>query len=42
MKEICPLTRTDIWINGGFFVMRNEIFRIFSPATNWCGSRFSG
>jgi glucose-1-phosphate cytidylyltransferase len=27
VKEICPLTRTDIWINGGFFVMRNEIFR---------------
>jgi len=27
VKEICPLTRSDIWINGGFFVMRKEIFR---------------
>ena len=27
VQEICPLTRSDIWINGGFFVMRNEIFR---------------
>jgi len=31
VKEICPLTRTDIWINGGFFVMRNEIFRYIRP-----------
>ena len=30
VREICPLTRTDIWINGGFFVMRNEIFRLHS------------
>jgi glucose-1-phosphate cytidylyltransferase len=27
VKEICSLGRTDIWINGGFFVMRNEMFR---------------
>jgi glucose-1-phosphate cytidylyltransferase len=27
VKEICSLTRSDIWINGSFFVMRNEIFR---------------
>jgi len=31
VKEICPLTRTDIWINGGFFVMRNDIFRYIQP-----------
>ena len=31
VKEIRPLTRTDIWINGGFFVMRNEIFRYIQP-----------
>ena len=42
VQEIYPLSRTDIWINGGFFAMRNEIFAIFSPATNWCESRFSG
>jgi glucose-1-phosphate cytidylyltransferase len=31
VREICPLTRTDIWINGGFFVMSNEIFRHIRP-----------
>ena len=29
--EICPLTRSDIWINGGFFVMRKEIFGHIQP-----------
>jgi glucose-1-phosphate cytidylyltransferase len=28
---ISPLTQSDIWINGGFFVMRNEIFRYIQP-----------
>ena len=27
VQEIQPLCRTDIWINGGFFAMRGEIFR---------------
>jgi glucose-1-phosphate cytidylyltransferase len=31
VKEICPLTSTDMWINGGFFVMRNEIFNHIEP-----------
>jgi glucose-1-phosphate cytidylyltransferase len=31
VREICPLTRSDIWINGGFFAMRNEIFRHIQP-----------
>jgi glucose-1-phosphate cytidylyltransferase len=26
VEEVRPLIRSDIWINGGFFVMRNEIF----------------
>jgi glucose-1-phosphate cytidylyltransferase len=26
VNEICPLTQSDTWINGGFFVMRKEIF----------------
>lgn len=26
VREICPITRTDVWINGGFFAMRREIF----------------
>jgi len=31
VKEIRPITRTDIWINGGFFAMRREIFRYIQP-----------
>jgi glucose-1-phosphate cytidylyltransferase len=31
VREICPLTRSDIWINGGFFVMRREIFGYLRP-----------
>lgn len=31
VEEICPLTDTDIWINGGFFAMRSEIFRYIQP-----------
>jgi glucose-1-phosphate cytidylyltransferase len=27
VRGILPLTRSDIWINGGFFVFRNEIFQ---------------
>lgn len=31
VTEVCPLTRSDIWINGGFFAMRNEIFNYIHP-----------
>jgi glucose-1-phosphate cytidylyltransferase len=31
VTDICALTRTDIWINGGFFIMRNDIFRYIQP-----------
>ena len=31
VTESAPLTQTDIWINGGFFVMRNEIFDHIQP-----------
>jgi glucose-1-phosphate cytidylyltransferase len=31
VTDISALTSTDIWINGGFFVMRNEIFRYIQP-----------
>lgn len=31
VAEICPLVRSDIWINGGFFIMRKEIFRYLQP-----------
>src|SRR6185312_6396931 len=26
VRDICPLSQTDIWINGGFFAIRNGIF----------------
>jgi glucose-1-phosphate cytidylyltransferase len=31
VTKISALTRTDIWINGGFFMLRNEIFRYIEP-----------
>jgi glucose-1-phosphate cytidylyltransferase len=31
VEEVRPLTQTNIWINGGFFVMRNEIFDHIQP-----------
>ena len=27
VKDICELSRSDIWINGGFFILRHDIFR---------------
>jgi glucose-1-phosphate cytidylyltransferase len=31
VREICALSRSEIWINGGFFVMRNEMFQYIQP-----------
>jgi glucose-1-phosphate cytidylyltransferase len=31
VKNVRALTQTDVWINGGFFVMRNEIFKYIHP-----------
>jgi glucose-1-phosphate cytidylyltransferase len=31
VTNISALNRTDIWINGGFFALRNEIFRYIHP-----------
>jgi glucose-1-phosphate cytidylyltransferase len=31
VEEIRPITRTDIWINGGFFAMRRDIFQYIQP-----------
>jgi glucose-1-phosphate cytidylyltransferase len=31
VKDIRPLTHADIWINGGFFAMRSEIFQYLKP-----------
>jgi glucose-1-phosphate cytidylyltransferase len=31
VERISPLTQSDIWINGGFFVLRKEIFHYMKP-----------
>jgi len=31
VRDVCALTRSDIWINGGFFVMRKAIFNYMQP-----------
>jgi glucose-1-phosphate cytidylyltransferase len=31
VKSVAPLTQSDVWINGGFFVMRKEIFDYIRP-----------
>jgi glucose-1-phosphate cytidylyltransferase len=31
VRNVCALGQTDIWINGGFFVFRNEIFSYIQP-----------
>ena len=31
VRNICPLTRSEIWINGGFFVLRHELFQYLQP-----------
>jgi glucose-1-phosphate cytidylyltransferase len=31
IQQISPLSQSDIWINGGFFVLRNEIFQHINP-----------
>ena len=36
----CPLSRSDIWINGGFFAMRNEILRYIRPGDDLLSGPF--
>jgi glucose-1-phosphate cytidylyltransferase len=31
IEAVSPLSQSNIWINGGFFVFRNEIFRHINP-----------
>lgn len=31
VTNICPLNQSSIWINGGFFVLRSEIFHYIQP-----------
>jgi glucose-1-phosphate cytidylyltransferase len=31
VNQVSALSQSDIWINGGFFVFRNDIFRYINP-----------
>jgi glucose-1-phosphate cytidylyltransferase len=31
VMRVAPLTSSDMWINGGFFIMRRDIFRYIEP-----------
>jgi glucose-1-phosphate cytidylyltransferase len=31
VSDVCPLAGSDIWINGGFFAMRQDIFKYIHP-----------
>jgi glucose-1-phosphate cytidylyltransferase len=31
VSQVSPLSESEIWINGGFFVFRREIFRYINP-----------
>jgi glucose-1-phosphate cytidylyltransferase len=31
VTDVCSMGRSDIWINGGFFAMRTEIFQYIEP-----------
>jgi glucose-1-phosphate cytidylyltransferase len=31
VTDVCSFGRSDIWINGGFFALRNDIFRYIQP-----------
>jgi len=31
VSQVAALSQSDIWINGGFFVFRNEIFQYINP-----------
>ena len=31
VRSLCPVSRSDLWINGGFFVMRRRIFDYILP-----------
>ena len=41
VEGVCPLTGSDIWINGGFFIMRNEIFNYIYPGDELVREPFS-
>jgi glucose-1-phosphate cytidylyltransferase len=40
VQEICPLTRSETWINGGFLILRNDIFRNIRPGEDLLAEPF--
>jgi glucose-1-phosphate cytidylyltransferase len=40
VQEICPLTRSETWINGGFLIFRNEIFQYIRPGEDLLSEPF--
>lgn len=35
VKDITPLSEMSVWINGGYFVLSNEIFDYIPPGETW-------
>ena len=42
VRSIQDINRSDIWINGGYFVLRDEIFDYMQPGRSSSWSRSSG
>jgi len=40
VTDVCPLAGSDIWINGGFFIMRQEMFQYINPGDELVGEPF--
>jgi glucose-1-phosphate cytidylyltransferase len=40
VRAICPITRSDTWINGGFLIFRNDIFRNIRPGEDLLAEPF--
>jgi glucose-1-phosphate cytidylyltransferase len=41
VRAITPMTETDIWINGGYFLCRQEIFRYLHKGEDLVGPAFT-
>lgn len=41
VNGIAAITASDVWVNGGFFVLRNEIFRYINPGEELVREPFS-
>ena len=41
VRAITPITETDIWINGGFFLCRSEVFHYLRQGEDLVGPAFT-